>query len=137
MIFTMGINLVIYVTPLFFLTDPDFINAYGQEQLNALTMLFFNIHQDGILLWGLFFGLHLIILGYLVYRSGNHPRWIAVFMMVGSLGYLLESFSHFALAPNKVISVLVIIFLSIVVVGEFSFAFWLLIKGLKTPQLRV
>jgi hypothetical protein len=39
-----------------------------------------------------FFGLHLIVLGYLSYRSGFVPRFIGVLLVIAGLGYLLDTF---------------------------------------------
>lgn len=129
MIIIMGINLVVYTTPLFMVSNPALSALFDQEQMNATIMLLFNMHQNMILLWGLFFGFHVLILGFLVYASGDYPKLLGSLLLIGSFGYLLESFAHFALPANATISAIVVGLLIVVVIGELSFAFWLLIKG--------
>lgn len=129
MIIIMGINLVVYTTPLFMVSNPALSALFDQDQMNATIMLLFNMHQNMILLWGLFFGFHVLILGFLVYASGDYPKLLGSLLLIGSFGYLLESFAHFALPANTTISAIVVGLLIVVVIGELSFAFWLLIKG--------
>lgn len=129
MIIIMGINLVVYTTPLFMVSNPALSALFDQDQMNATIMLLFNMHQNMILLWGLFFGFHVLILGFLVYASGDYPKLLGSLLLIGSFGYLLESFAHFALPANATISAIVVGLLIVVVIGELSFAFWLLIKG--------
>ena len=51
-------------------------------------------------LYTVFFGLDILCLAYLVFRSGFLPRAIAVLLAVDGLAYLVYSFTHF-LAPGR------------------------------------
>jgi hypothetical protein len=95
MIVVMGINLLVYLTPLLILENADLGGAFEPEQINSLLELFFDIHAAGILVWGIFFGIHLIFLGLLVQQSPQHPTLLGWLMLVGSLGYILESVNEF------------------------------------------
>jgi len=50
------------------------LTVFEPDQLHALVLLFLNLHDSGVLIWEAFFGLHLIVLGYLLYKSGYVPR---------------------------------------------------------------
>lgn len=127
----MGLNLLNYLIPVHLLNGADKLSAFDLNQVQYLAMTFLDAHQYGVYIWGLFFGLHLIALGYLVFISGYCPKILGLLMGIGSLGYLLESIGELTLTNNNILSILVIVFLIIATVGELFFAFWLLIKGVN------
>jgi TolB-like protein len=131
MVVIMGVNLLIYLAPLLILENPELAAAFDTEQLNGLITLFFDIHAKGILVWGIFFGIHLLILGLLVRRSARHPRLLGWLMQVGSLGYIIESLNDFCFSNHDTIGLISGILLGLVVIGELGFALWLMIKGIK------
>lgn len=127
----MGLNLLNYLIPVHLLNGADKLSAFDLNQVQYLATTFLDAHQYGVYIWGLFFGLHLIALGYLVFISGYCPKILGLLMGIGSLGYLLESIGELTLTNNNILSILVIVFLIIATVGELFFAFWLLIKGVN------
>jgi len=129
-----GINLLNLFFVLFLLSGAAYLTVFNADQLHALVMLFLNAHENGVYVWGVFFGFHLMVLGYLVFKSGFFPRMPGVLMMIGSLGYLMESYSNFLSVNNEAISTITSFFLATSVIGEFSFMFWLLLKGVKVQQ---
>jgi hypothetical protein len=74
-------------------------------------------------------GLHLLLLGYLVFKSGYAPKWLGIVLGIllafAGLGYLADSFGTF-LNPNYNISIAQFAF-----IGEVLLIFWLLWKGIK------
>ena len=125
-----GINLLNHFTALLLLSGADYLTVFKPDQLHALVLLFLNAHEYVVLIWGLFFGLHLFVLGYLVYKSGYIPRILGVLLVFASLSYLTQSFGNFLLPEYEEIFA-TIGFLSII---ELAFALWLLIKGVKVQQ---
>jgi hypothetical protein len=61
-----GMNLLNYFAVLLLLSGADYLAVFEPGQLHALVLLFLNAHESVALIWGLFFGLHLLVLGYLV-----------------------------------------------------------------------
>jgi hypothetical protein len=125
-----GINLLNHFTALLLLSGADYLQVFEPDQLHALVLLFLNAHEYVALIWGLFFGLHLFFLGYLVYKSGYIPRIVGVLLVVASLCYLLQSVGNILLPEYEEIFA-TIGFLSII---ELAFPLWLLIKGVKDQQ---
>lgn len=41
------------------------------------------------------FGLHILVVGYLVFTTSNMPRILGVFLMVAAVGYQIDSFGNF------------------------------------------
>lgn len=56
----MGINLLNYLIPMSLLSGADFLGSFEPDQLESLALVFLNAHQDVVLIWGLFFGVHLL-----------------------------------------------------------------------------
>ncbi|TFG71930.1 MAG: DUF4386 domain-containing protein [Flavobacteriales bacterium] len=95
----------------------------GQEILKQVEI--FNI----IWLIGLFFfGIHLILLGKII----GKPKIIAFFLIIAGIMYMIDTAAHFMLPDYEVYGS---IFLALVaipgIIGEMSFAIWLLVKGGK------
>jgi Domain of unknown function (DUF4386) len=82
---------------------------------------------DTIWLVGLIlFGVHLLLIGYLAYRSGFMARVFGVLLVVAGLGYIADGFVA-VLVPDPSISIGQFTF-----VGEVALIFWLLVKGART-----
>lgn len=82
------------------------------------------------------FGLHLLVLGYLIFKSEYIPGFIGVLLLIAGLGYLIDSFANFLL-PNYAdyASIFMLIVVVPGVIGELSFTLWLLLKGSKMPEI--
>jgi hypothetical protein len=105
--------------------------ATSQES-DALAGLFADMHGAGYLIAQIFFGLWLLPLGYLVYRSGSFPKVLGVLLAIGCFGYLVDTFTHF-LAPGVAESIQWIVVLP-AAVGELGFVIYLLVKGVRVSQ---
>jgi hypothetical protein len=80
----------------------------------------------------MFFALHLLTLGYLVYRSGFLPRFLGVLLVVSGIGYVANGLAVF-LAPDlaDVTATAVIV---AALIGELPLTLWLLIKGVDADR---
>jgi hypothetical protein len=74
------------------------------------------------------FGVHLLLLGYLVIRSSYVPSWLGILLAIAGLGYFVESLGVF-LGQDLTIS-------TYTFVGELLLAFWLVLRGFRptTPS---
>ena len=79
-------------------TNSQYANAFGGDQLDALVLLFAEAHSYGYILALFFFGAHLAVLGFLVLRSTSAPNILGVLLMFASAGYLLDSFANVLLS---------------------------------------
>lgn len=80
--------------------------------------------------WGvgsLFFGLWLIPMGYIIASSDRMPRWLGFILILGGIGYLLNTFLKYAGVTNPLVDSLVIP----ATVGEFWIVGYLLIFGIR------
>ena len=106
----------------------DYLTVFTADQLQALVPLFLDLHEHGIFIAQIFWGLWLIPLGYLIFKSGYIPRILGVLMILGGLGYVIDSFTFFVF-PNFDVTVSEYTFL-----GEVLLPLWLLIKGVNIEQ---
>ncbi|MGO9481961.1 MAG: DUF4386 domain-containing protein [Candidatus Kryptoniota bacterium] len=80
-------------------TDSSYAAAFGASGSNALVLLLLDTQHYGTLIAQVFFGLWLVPLGYLAYKSGLFPRWLGVLLIVGGVCYLVDLLAAF-LVPD-------------------------------------
>lgn len=107
------------------LSGASYLAAFDNNQLNTLALLFFNAFTYVWDIGLVFFGFHLLVLGYLVFKSSYFPKFLGILVSIASSGYIIDSFGKF-LSPNYSISISQYAF-----VGEALLIFWLLWKGIK------
>ncbi len=97
-----------------------------------LALLFMDANGFVILIWGFFFGLHLILLGYLVYRSTFWPKIFGILLLLAGITYIAEGYVKI-LVPN-LSSIMSVIVPVVAVPAELGFTVWLLWKGLNVER---
>lgn len=127
-----AVNLLTAVPALLLLGGAGYLTVFEPAQVNALVLLFVDLNAFGILVWGVAFGFHLLLLGYLVYKSGFWPRILGILLLLAGLGYLAQSYGHM-LAPQYD-ELLVTIVIAAAVPGELAFTLWLLIRGVNVER---
>ena len=101
--------------------------AFTASQLQAQAMLFLDMRQNGILLALIFWGLWLIPLGILVFKSGFLPKLLGVLLVIAGAGYVIDSGMQLLSPGLATIS-------QFTFVGEVLFTLWLLIKGVNVER---
>lgn len=127
-----AVNLFTAVPALLLLGGAGYLSVFEPDQLNALVLLFLDANAFMIIIWGLIFGFHLLLLGYLVYRSGFLPRILGMLLIIGAVGYLAQSYGHILVPQYDELLSTVVIVLSIP--GELAFTVWLLWKGINVER---
>jgi len=111
----------------------DFLSAFDKPQRDALAMLFLQLrdHQNTAaeILWGLW----LIPLAILVYKSRFLPRFLGVWLVINGLAYLTMSFTGILLSQQYQQKVFT--YSQPALAGELALMLWLVIKGAKPPAL--
>jgi hypothetical protein len=98
----------------------------------AQVLFLLDLHRIGYLIAQIFFGLYLLPLGYLVYRSGFMPKILGWVLMVGSAAYVAGV--AVAFAGQGFESSLATSFGLIGGFAELIFLSWLLIRGVAEPR---
>jgi hypothetical protein len=127
-----GVNLLNYFLVLSLVGGAAYLSAFEPRQSGALAMLFLEAYENVALIWGIFFGFHLLLLGYLVFRSGFLPRILGVLAALASLGYLADGIGNILLPQYKDFFATAVVVLALP--GELLFTLWLLIKGVDAGR---
>lgn len=116
-------------TALQLFTGADYLTTFEVNQSYAQGMLSLSTFQSGWDIGLAIFGLHLLVLGYLVFKSGYASRWwdilLSSLLVIAGLGYLADGIGKLLL-PNYNASIAQFTF-----IGEVLLIFWLLWKGIK------
>ena len=118
------------VTVLRLLKMPVFLTAFGPDQLNAQVMLALRAFRSGWYFGIVFFGIHLGLLGYLVFRSDYIPKILGILLIIAGVGYVATTLRPY-LFPDISLDLAKYTF-----VGELIFMLWLLIRGSRIKQVR-
>jgi uncharacterized protein DUF4386 len=105
------------------LLDDDSRDALGADQVHAQALAGIDGFHD---LWSLglsLFGIHLLLIGYLAYRSGYVPKVLGVLLAIAGAGYAADSLGA-VLAPDTWTDVSSFTFL-----GELLLALWLVVRA--------
>ena len=101
-------------------------------------MFILNAYWDGVLISFVFFGLHIFLIGYLIFKSSYIPRILGVMLIVTSIGYQINSFANI-LVPNLGSYEPILFILAVgvpAIITELSLALWLLVRGGKIPEMK-
>jgi hypothetical protein len=132
---TLGINLLNLFFALELLSGADYLAVVGADQLHAQALLFLDAHSTGYSIGLVFFGFSIMVLGYLILKSGYFPRILGALLVFASFGYLIDSFAKVLLPTYdnyEVIFTLVVF--APAFIAELSLCLWLLVKGVNVQQ---
>ncbi len=109
----------------------DFLAVFDKPQRDALAMLFLNLHGRGFVVCEIFWGLWLLPLALLIYKSRFMPRFLGVWLALAGFAWVILSITSTLLPQyqDRVNS-----YLQPAIIGEIVFMLWLLIKGTQ-PQM--
>lgn len=107
----------------------DSLVSVSVEQSAADLMLQLQLHERGIALAQIFWGLWLFPLGWLVFNSGFLPRWAGILLLIAGFGYLFDFFTA-AIYPAFGLRLTQYTF-----IGELLFPLWLVIKGAREERV--
>jgi hypothetical protein len=127
-----SLNLLNHFAALRVLESPGFATSFDPAQLQDFSLFFMELHNMGYLIAGAFFGIHCLLLGYLLYRSTLFPKFIGVLLTIAAFGYLIESFGFIFFPELKSTFALIVGFSA--GIGEITLTLWLLIKGVRNQQ---
>ena len=122
-------NLVNHFAALKVLESPGLADQFTAAQLAEFSQYFMEAHHLGYILAGITFGVHCLLLSYLLIKSSDFPKLLGIFMVAASVGYLTESFG-FILYPEYKAVFAWIVGLS-AAVGEVTLCLWLMVKGAR------
>jgi hypothetical protein len=111
----------------------DFLNVFEEAERQALAFLFLRLHDQVTIGAEVLWGLWLLPLAVLTWRSGFLPRFLAVWLVVNGITYVALSMigvllpQHYPKAFDLALPALL---------GEMAFMLWLVIRGARPPEWR-
>jgi len=109
---------------------PDFLSVFDKPQRDALAMLFLRLSDHQTTAAEILWGVWLLPLALLVYRSRFLPRFLGVWLTINGFAYVLLSFTGelFPQYQDKVF-----LLSQPALFAELALMLWLVIKGANPP----
>lgn len=103
--------------------------TFTAAELDAGAMLFLDMARNGVLVAQIFWGLWMLPLASLVFRSGFLPRLLGIPVLIAGVGYLIDSGNQLMFPGVATIS-------QFTFLAELLLPLWLLIKGMNAERWR-
>jgi hypothetical protein len=127
-----GLSCLLFLAPINILGGGQYLSVFSVQQLQALALSFVTLSLQANDIGLVFFGLHVLTVGYLIRRSTFLPRILGALLAVAGVCYLTNSFTNFLSLPFKAY---LLPFVAIAgLLGEGSLTVWLLAKGVNVQQ---
>ncbi|WP_379143956.1 DUF4386 domain-containing protein [Paenibacillus sp. sgz500992] len=131
----LGIAILSLLLVMLLSSGADYLSLFTTGQLQGYVMLFLEAFE---LIWSaglIIFGGHLMIVGYVAFRSDTIPKVIGILLLIAAAGYIIIHFCNSFLPQyDEFITILEFVFNVPMIVGELGFGIWLMIKGGKFPK---
>ncbi len=95
----MASNSLNLFAPLSLLQGRPYLSVFRTDQLQALALVAQSAFATGFGISMVFWGFHIILMGWLILRSAFLPRGLGALLVIGGVCYLINSFAGF-LAPS-------------------------------------
>lgn len=126
----LGVATVFFFVALELLSGADYLGAFDTAQLDTQALVALDAFNVAWLVGLVAFGLHLIVLGYLLLRSSVATKWLGYVLVVAGAAYITDTLANALLSNYDDFEGL---FLMIVVlpsvIGELWLTIWLLTRG--------
>jgi hypothetical protein len=124
-----------HLAVLWLLRGADHAAAFSTSQLHSLAFLFLDLRQYGLAIAGIFWGLWLFPMGYLVFRADFLPRLVKksglLLMTIGCFGYVIDGLATFVLPERKWSLVFYTGWVELVL------PLWLVVRGVDVERWKV
>ncbi|MCU1431740.1 MAG: hypothetical protein JWP95_845 [Actinotalea sp.] len=123
------VNLTFHVGALLAATDPAYTSALGPGTADTLALLLLDLHHHGYVLGGVLFGLWLLPMGWVAYRSPMFPRVLGVALVLGAAAWVADPMIAFTM-PGAPVALRSIVSVP-TSVAEFGLMLYLLVRGVR------
>jgi hypothetical protein len=131
----LGIAILNLIFVLLLSRHTNYLPSFKIEQIQVLMMLFLEAFESIWSIGLIVFGGHLLIVGYVAFKSDSIPKVISILLLLASIGYIVIHLSKTFLSQYEGgISILNLVFIVPMIVGELGFGIWLLLRGGKLSK---
>ena len=128
------VNLLNEFAALHLLSGVEYLSVFTGAQLQAKAMLSYDLYLHGYEIANIFFGLWLIPLGLLVYKSEFLPKVLGILLTIGGSGLLINVFVHFLFPSYMIVNIILLV---PQILAEILFTLWILIRGINESKVRL
>jgi hypothetical protein len=126
----MFLNVLNEIATLTLISGANFQTSFEKSQLDSLAYFFIRLHEQGINIASIFWGLWLFPFGILIILSGFIPRLLGYLLFLAGFGYIIASFTSLLLPQYETT---VGNFAFILELGELPTVFWFFIRSIWLP----
>ena len=120
---------VFYVAPLLLLSGAPYLSVFTGEQLQALSLLFLKVNNQGAGIALAFFGFSGVVQGYLMLRATFLPKFLGWLSIVGGIGWIAYVYPPLGARAFMIVAPLALL-------GAVATIGWLLVKGVDEEKWR-
>lgn len=106
-----------------------YLTAFSPDQINDLVLLSLKFYGFAGMIVTAYYGMAWIIRAVLIFRSGYLPKFLAVLMAIGGIGFVIRNIL-LILAPAYATDVLLMLMFP----GGLMLGVWLLVKGVNVSK---
>jgi hypothetical protein len=118
---------LLYLGALVALQNGASLNGFSAEQLNALAFAFLKLSVNAIYVFCIFFGVWLLLIGFLIFKSTFLPRVLGVPVSIAGLAWMTYIVPPFAIQMFTVIA-------AASALGEIPLELWLIVKAVNDQK---
>lgn len=118
---------VLYLGPLLILKSGPSLSAFTVEQLNALALVLIRLNSYVFDVFSVFFGVWLVLIGFLVLKSTFLPRIIGVLVAIAGFGWMVYLYPPLAVRLFPVIA-------AASAIGEIPLELWLIVMAVNEQK---
>jgi len=126
----LGVAAIFFFQALAFYDSAAVTDVLSAAERNVQALVGLELFNSAWLVGLAAFGLHLVVLGYLVARSAETPRWLGQLMIVAGTAYIIDTTAHTVLADYADHADAFLVMVAVPsVVAEGWFGLWLLTRA--------
>lgn len=131
----LGMAVTNLISPLLMLPGNGASVNASTEPLKVQLMFYVESFNSIWSLGLILFGVHLLVVGYLVVKSNVMPKFLGILLLIAAFSYILIHSFHLFIPEIEKMTLLFENILSLpMAVGELALGVWLLLKGGKAPR---
>jgi len=127
----MFVNIIFQTGALFVLNRAEYFTEFTAGQIFEISTLFLQLRFIGEYVVGIFWGLWLFPLAYLVYKSNFIPKFIAYLLVFAGICHIADCVLFLT---NQNTHTILTDYIMALALGEAVLFLWLLIKGVSVPR---
>ena len=123
-----------FIDVLMLINGDGYVASFGMDQFQSQVLLSMNGFYQGWSIGLIIFGIHVLLLGYLIIRSGYIPKYWGILLIIASVGYLITNLPNLFLPGYENIKNIIGWIFIIPMLSEVGLGVWLLMKGMKVTE---